>query len=530
MGAEYDYIIVGSGTAGSWIASRIPSESVLILEAGPEPSRLMDVPLFLPLLQGTPYDWQYVTEPQNEACWAMNENRSRWPMGKVVGGTHMLNNMIHYQPDRKDFSNWFKPGSHDMERFMEFFEQKSWSAVERGYSTVLGEAFINAAKSLGFGDNEFYQPMLTTRSGKRWTTAHRYAEMQRIGHERVTNSVVERIIVEKGIAKGVVFAKGISHVHVHARQGIILAAGTVGSAKILLHSGIGPRSELSALQIEPIIDLPQVGKNLQDHIGTGSELLLIGRSLKLQPIDLVHPENLFKYFTQNPQSSSLSFGGCEAIGFVSLGGSNFTSDLQFMVLPAGLTSDGGVQLRKIVNIKDDVWEDYYRPLITHAGNRAITILPILLHPASVGEVTLRSADPTEAPRIDPKYLTSPDDVRILVKGIRILQKLTHQVSAMELGLEFNPRPFPGCTAHPFDGDAYWECYVRSVTHTIYHPVGTCRMGETATDSVVSSDDLSVHGVSHLFVADASVMPSLPSGNPNSVVMAVAEYFVRANFS
>uniref|UniRef100_A0A182QS23 Glucose-methanol-choline oxidoreductase N-terminal domain-containing protein n=1 Tax=Anopheles farauti TaxID=69004 RepID=A0A182QS23_9DIPT len=532
LGAEYDYIIVGSGTAGSWIASRIPSESVLILEAGSERSFLMDVPLFLPLVQGTRYDWQYVTEPQEAACWAMNENRSRWPMGKVVGGTHMLNNMIHYKADRKDFFEWFEPGSDELDRFMDFFDQNIWSTLERGYSTALGAAFINAAKSLGFGEDEFFQPMRTTRRGRRWTTAHRYEEMRRTGHDRVTNSLVERIIIEQGIAKGVVFTKGNArHAHVNARKGIILTAGTVGSAKLLLHSGIGPASELSALHIKPVLDLPQVGKNLQDHVGTGSELLLIERPLALHPFDLVHPTNLINYFTQNHHhESSLSFGGCEAVGFVSLGrSSNFTSDLQFMVLPAGLTSDGGVHLRKIVHIRDDVWEAYYRPLMTHSGQRAVTVLPILLHPKSVGEVTLRSADLNEAPVIDPKYLTSPDDVRVLVQGIRILQKLTQQRAAVDIGLEFNPRPFPGCTVHPFDSDAYWECYVRSVTHTIYHPVGTCRMGKTSNDSVVSSSDLSVHGVRNLFVADASVMPSLPSGNPNSVVMAIAEYFVRTNF-
>ncbi|XP_052892343.1 uncharacterized GMC-type oxidoreductase Mb1310-like [Anopheles moucheti] len=524
---EYDYIIVGSGTAGSWISARIPSDNVLILEAGPRRNGLMDIPLILPLLQGTQYDWQYLTEPQTQSCWAMNENRSRWPMGKVVGGTHMFNNMIHFKPDRKDFSRWFEK-TQDLDRFLEFFEHNLWSNVERGFTTELGRVFIDAAKNLGFRDEEFFQPWLTTRHGRRWTTAHEYEAAQRTGHERMTNGMVEKVIVdEQGIAKSVLVSRAGQQFRVNARKGIILTAGTIGSAKILLHSGIGSRSELEQLGMETIINLPQVGKNLQDHIGTGSELLLIRNSLNLHPLDLVHPKNLLNYFTNNHRQSSLTFGGCEAVGFVSFG-SNYTSDLQFMVLPVGLTSDGGVHLRKIVNIKDSVWQDYYEPLLS-MGQSAVTVLPILLHPKSKGQISLRSANVRDTPVINPNYLSSKADVNALIKGIRLLQTITQQPSARKMGLEFNPKQFPGCTMQPFDSDAYWECYIRSVTHTVYHPVGTCRMGNASDDSVVSSGDLRVHGVHNLFVADASVMPSLPSGNPNSIAMAIGEYFVRSNF-
>ncbi|XP_041784634.1 glucose dehydrogenase [FAD, quinone]-like [Anopheles merus] len=526
LDSVYDYIIVGSGTAGSWIASRIPSNNVLVLEAGPDRNALMDVPLFLPLLQGTQYDWQYVTEPQAEACWAMKENRSRWPMGKTVGGTHILNNMIHFKAERKDFTGWFGR-AHDLDRFMEFFERDRWSHVERGYSTQLGHAIIDSAMLLGFGRDDFFQPLLTTRNGRRWTTAHEYESRGRLAHDRLTNSVVERIVLEKGVAKRLLVSSAGKLIELRASKGIILAAGTVGSAKLLLQSGIGPREELERVGVTPVVNLPQVGKNLQDHIGTGSELLLIGKSLKLHPIDLVHPSNVLKFFSGNHHQSPLSFGGCEAVGYVSLG-SNYTSDLQFMVLPAGLTSDGGVHLRNIVNLKDSVWKDYYEPL-SRTGQHAVTVLPILLHPKSVGQIGLRSANGQDAPIINPNYLTSKEDVRVLVKGIRILQQLTQQPPARLVGLEFNPKPFPGCTTQPYDSDAYWECYVRSVTHTIYHPVGTCRMGGTSADSVVSSSDLRVHGVQNLFVADASVLPSLPSGNPNSVAMAIGEYFIRSNF-
>uniref|UniRef100_A0AAG5DH94 Glucose-methanol-choline oxidoreductase N-terminal domain-containing protein n=1 Tax=Anopheles atroparvus TaxID=41427 RepID=A0AAG5DH94_ANOAO len=528
--STYDYIIIGSGTAGSLIASNIPSASVLVLEAGATRSLVMDVPLFLPLIQRSPYDWQYNTESQVDSCWAMHENRSYWPMGKVLGGTHMLNNMVHYRAGPRDFATWFD-NPHDLERFMHFFEQDSWTESSyteaNGFRTQLGQVFIKASNDLGFGPHEFFRPLLTMKNGKRWTTSHSYEALHRRGHELITNCLVEKIIIHDGVAKGLRGLKAGQTIYAYARKGIILSAGTVGSAKILLHSGVGPKLELASHGIQSVVDLPMVGKNLQDHIGTGSELLLSGSTLNLSPLDLIHPTNLWSYFTQNPHHSSLAFGGCEAVGFVSLG-SNFTSDLQFMVLPAGIHSDGGVHLRRLVNLRTSVWEDYYEPMI-RTGQQVVTVLPILLHPESVGEIVLRSADVRDPPIINPKYLTSRKDVGVLLKGIRILQRITEQSSAREMKLEINPKPFPGCTKHRFDSDEYWECYIRSVTHTIYHPVGTCRMGTSSKDSVVSSSDLHVHGVRNLYVADASVMPNAPSGNPNSVAMAIATYFIQSNF-
>ncbi|KFB49934.1 AGAP012112-PA-like protein [Anopheles sinensis] len=526
----YDYIIVGSGTAGSMIASHIPSTNVLVLEAGSMRNMFMDVPLFMPLIQGSEYDWQYETESQVDSCWAMQENKSYWPMGKVVGGTHMLNNMVHYRAGPNDFATWFDE-PYDLERFMQFFEQTSWSkanAVEgEGFHTKLGEVLMKSARELGLSEHEFFQPLLTTNNGRRWSTSHSYEVLHRPGHELVTNCLVEKVIVHDGVAKGLRASKAGQTIDLYASKGVILTAGTVGSAKILLHSGIGPKSELETHGIESVVDLPFVGKNLQDHIGTGSELLLSGSTLNLSPLNLVDPQNLWRYFSQNPHHSSLAFGGCEAVGFISLG-SNYTSDLQFMVLPAGISSDGGVHLRKVVNLRVSVWKDYFEPLL-RAGQPMVTVLPILLHPESIGEITLRSADVWDAPIINPKYLTSRKDVDVLLKGIRILQQLTGQQSAREMQLEFNPKPFPGCTNYRYDSDNYWECYIRSVTHTIYHPVGTCRMGSSSEGSVVSSTNLQVHGVQNLYVADASVMVNSPSGNPNSVVMAIADYFVRSNF-
>ncbi|XP_055626374.1 neither inactivation nor afterpotential protein G-like isoform X3 [Toxorhynchites rutilus septentrionalis] len=166
---QYEYIIIGTGTAGSLIASGISSNDVLLIEAGSMGSSLMDIPLFQPLLQGTHYDWQYKTEPQSNACWALAENRSYWPMGKVFGGTSMLNNMIHYRAERHDFDGWFDD-DHERDLFMKYFEE-DWHEKSRvvsdelSFETKLGDAFMEAAASVGLDRRYFYRPKVATQQG-----------------------------------------------------------------------------------------------------------------------------------------------------------------------------------------------------------------------------------------------------------------------------------------------------------------------------------------------------------------------------
>ncbi|XP_053685982.1 glucose dehydrogenase [FAD, quinone]-like [Sabethes cyaneus] len=527
---QYEYIIVGTGTAGSIIAAEIPSGDVLIVEAGSMRPALMDVPLFQPLFQGTSYDWQYRTESQNMACSALNENRSAWPMGKVFGGSHMLNNMVHYRATREDFEGWFDT-EEELAKFMEYFQNwgaDSTTAMEmQTFSTGLDRAFIRAAEQAGLNSSLFYRPNVTMKNGRRWTTSHQSFSKSLKTHEIVFNAEVEKIIIENGKAVGLLFNKNSNLVEVKATKGIILAAGTVGSTKILLQSGIGPKEHLEKAGVQTIVNLP-VGNNLQDHVTTGMDLILLSERMPMRLMNLIHPRNLWNYFINNGQNSSISFGGCECLGFVNLD-SNFTHDIGFMVLPVGITVDAGAHLRALINLQADVWNQYFKPLVNQ-DKQSVTVLPILLHPKSRGYIRISSTNSRSNLIINPNYLRDADDVQTLITGLNILQHIIKQPAMQSLGAEINPKLFPGCQNYQFSSDSYWECYIRALTLTLYHPVGTCRMGnENDPEAVVSNRNLKVHQLSNLYVIDASVLPNLPSGNPNSIVMALANYFLNKNF-
>lgn len=542
---SYEYIIVGTGTAGSIIAAGIPSRDVLVVEAGSMRTSLMDVPLFQPLLQGTQYDWQYQTEPQRNACRALEGQRSNWPMGKVFGGTHMLNNMIHFDMmGNTDFSGWFETPELTR-KFLDYFHR--WGRdptipVERlQYGTEFGEDFVDSMqaqtkcierekfceKMEELYSRLFAKPNVTARNGMRRTASHYYWEQRRPGHELLLNAHVLKINVENGKAIGLVLEKSNRTYEIRASKGIILSAGTVGSPKILLHSGIGPQKHLKAVRIPLVQNLP-VGENLQDHITTGMDLLLWPEKLPLRPLDLISPLNLWNFF--NGKNSSLLLPGCEGLGGMLLPDlpRGLILGLGFMVMPAGIASDGGAHLHKLLNLREKVYTQYFQRILEQSL-QSVSILPVLLQPKSRGHIRLRDANPHSPPLIDPNYLQHPEDLDNLVLGINIVKEYLEEMNSKKA--ELNPLPFPGCRKFTFDTKPYWECYVQSLTLTMYHPVGTCRMGpKRSKKAVVSNRDLAVHGVSGLYVVDGSAIPKLPTGNPNSAIAALAHYFLKVKFN
>lgn len=193
-------------------------------------------------------------------------------------------------------------------------------------------------------------------------------------------------------------------------------------------------------------------------------------------------------------------------------------DLQFMVMPLGITEDDGFHLRKLIGISDHVWSDFFSKI----KQPTITILPVLLHPNSKGTVRLASTDPLTTPLIDPQYLTDPDDISTLISGIEIIKSLINTDEFKALGARLNTNVFPGCEHFIFDTKEYWECYIRYLTITSYHPVGTCKMGPVKDLSTVVDFDFQVKGTNKLFVVDGSILPSLPSGNVNAAILMMAE--------
>ena len=228
-----------------------------------------------------------------------------------------------------------------------------------------------------------------------------------------------------------------------------------------------------------------------------------------------------QYF-RNHSGPWSSLGGCEALAFVKTKYADQNDDwpdIQFHFVSGTPVSDGGTQIRYTHGVRDDVWRKYYQVL---ASTDTWQPIPVLLRPKSVGTIRLASADPFAKPVIDPKYFSDDDDIKVLVEGIKIAVALGQTRALQELGSTFYDKTFPGCEQHALWTDDYWECYIRQYSSTIYHPVGTCKMGPAGDPTAVVDAQLRVHGIKRLRVVDASIMPFIVSGNTNAPTIMIAE--------
>lgn len=388
-------------------------------------------------------------------------------------------------------------------------------------------------------------------NGQRWSVVDSYNQhLHTKRHHVLSDAKAERILYDGEAmhpgaslkAVGIRYRK-LGHTYeVRATKAVILASGTIGTPALLLKSGIGPeilykQNKNKTAKKDAKADDPYrirmqkrmsaVGDHLQDHITTGIDLIILNTSMGLEPWHLYNAKNLVDYFTKG--QGPLTMGGCEGLGFVQTQfTTNSTPDLGFMLIPMGSTIDAGVYLRRLFNINERTWRDYFQPLI---ATPTISILPIVLHPKSRGYVTLRfMRDDDVETIIQPEYLSHPDDIDVLVAGLKLIQQLIQTPAFQSIGAKINQRPFPGCKHFRFASDIYWQCYAQHLTLTAYHPVGTCRMGFNPRDSVVHPSTFQVHGVEHLYICDASIMPSMPSANPQATIGMLARKFLHSFYA
>lgn len=437
--------------------------------------------------------------------------------------------MIYLRGHKEDFLDWFKdnPDGYDYKRdVLDYFKKAEDSLgleLSETPTSPLREAILQSVKSLNYGITDdisincFTKPKLTINNGKRWSTAHRLLSLNRPNLRIETNTFVEKILfLQNYEAQGVQFYKFKQKRLVKVRKGIILSAGVIGTPKILMQSGVGHKSHLNSLNIKNVIDLP-VGDNLQDHVATGYDLIKLNKTSGFNLLSMFSFFSVFDYFfkSKGPWTSTAT----EVLGFIRTNSSkDLKPNLQLLVMPVGLSVDGGNHLLKISNIKRNVFDEYFKPLI---GGNSITILPIVLHPKSRGTVRLSSKDMRSKPVINPNYLSHEYDVKVLIEGIRLIRKIIKtNVLKNEFGTKIYDEKFPGCKHLTFDSDEYWECYVRELTLTVFHPIGTCKMGKDK--SSVVNYNLQMHHSNKLYIADSSVFPSLVSGNVYATVIMMAE--------
>ncbi|OAD62856.1 Glucose dehydrogenase [acceptor] [Eufriesea mexicana] len=552
---EYDFVVVGAGSAGAVVANRlseIPKWNVLLLEAGPDENEVTDVPSLAAYLQLTKLDWKYKTEPTGKACLAMKGGRCNWPRGKVLGGSSVLNYMLYVRGNRHDYDHWESMGNPGWgyNQALYYFKksednrnpylQKSPYHSTGGYLTVqespwktpLVVAFVQAGTEMGYENRDingerqtgFMIAQGTIRRGSRCSTAKAFLRPIRLRRNIHTamNSHVTRLLIDPVTmrATGVEFVRDGSRQIVRARKEVILSAGAINTPQILMLSGIGPREHLRHIGIRVIKDL-RVGDNLQDHVGMGGLTFLIDKPVAIVQ-DRFQAAPVTMHYIANGRGPMTTLGGVEGYAFVNTKFANRSMDypdIQLHVAPASINSDAGVQVRKVLGITDEVYDTVYRPI---ANKDAWTIMPLLLRPKSRGTVRLRSSNPFHSPLINANYFSDPFDIATLVEGAKIAMRISESKVFKQFGSRVHRIKLPGCKHLKFASDAYWECHIRHISMTIYHPVGTTKMGPSSDPTAVVDSRLKVHGIDGLRVIDASIMPTISSGNTNAPVIMIGE--------
>jgi len=520
--SEYDYIIVGAGSAGCVIARRLLDANagrVLLLEAGGD-----DTPMYLKMPAGVPqamanHTWGYMSEPQPETL-----NRPlTLAQGKVVGGSSSVNGMVYMRGHREDYDAWASEhgcvgwGYDDLLPYFIRSEGNEslaceyhgnhgpLSVSENRYRHPLSMAFIRAAQQMGLpytvdfnGAQQkgagFYQT--TTQNGERASASQTYLKPVR-NHPQltlVTKALAQRLMIENGRVSGLQYQHGGQLKTVRAHKEVIVTAGALASPKLLMLSGIGPADELQKHGICVQKELP-VGHNLSDH------LHLSINAVTPEPISMYGQDQGLAKLRNGLQwmafrSGVVSSNILEAAAFVDTDGSG-RPDLQVIFLPLL-----------------DLWDD--PDGLGRGRTHGLTLKTCHLRPKSLGRLSLRSANPEDLPVIHANYLQHPDDLAAHLRIVRFSLKLLQTPAMQEIiGEIYSPSP-QMCA-----DDAALERFVRGGVKTTYHPLGTCKMGPDPAHSVVGTD-LCVHGVDGLRVADSSVFPTIVSGNTNAPVIAVAE--------
>ena len=513
---SYDYIVIGSGSAGGVVATRLtedPHISVLLLEAGPaDDDEMIHMPIGFSALFKTKWDWNYETTPQKHLA----GRRAYWPRMKALGGCSSMNAMIYIRGNHADYDEWrdgYGAAGWGFDDVLPYFKRAETNTrlgdpfhgrsgplhvEDASYQHELATGFIEAGVAAGLKRNDDFNGagqegvgayQLTTRKGRRCSVADAYIHPaeDRPNLTVLTEAFVTRIVLDGTRAVGVSYTRhGETHV-AHADAEIVLSGGAINSPQLLMLSGIGPGAHLREMGIDVVVESSGVGQNLQDHPVSG---VLSHTKDTTDMAEMLGIGNLIKWRTtgKGPLSSNIAGTGA----FFASRDDLDVPDVQLHVAPTGFYDNG----------------------MHEPTRRALTTGVTLVNVQSKGHVRLRSADPTWQPEIDPAYLDDRDDLEAIIRGFRVANDILREGPIAR----YLDAPWIPASTDPTD-DEIVEA-IGALGQTLYHPTSTCAMG-TIEGSVVDPE-LKVHGVEGLRVADASVMPRVPRGNTNAPTIMIGE--------
>lgn len=521
-GATFDYVIVGAGTGGCVMAARLaedPSARVCLIEAGGSDRHpfVRTPALVAAAIASKRLNWHFQTVPQPE----LHGRRVPQPRGRVVGGSGSINGMVYSRGHPADYDDWAVAGATgwDFAHVLPYFlrTENNEDLPESAYHAhggpvnvrrpwppnPLNLAFIEATAALGFPRTDDFNGASsegvglrqgTIRRGRRDSTAQAMLRpaLQRGTITLLTDARVLRVLAQAGRAQGVVYERGGQQHSALAAREVILCAGAVQTPQLLMLSGIGPAPELKAAGIEPVLDLPGVGRNLHDHLACpimmrSRDPTSYGISWRALPRGVFNVAQYLLY-----RGGPLASNVFESVAFLRTRPGLDRPDVQFVFQPAARPRPGF-------------------PLPVGHG---YAISPVCLYPKSRGRISLAGPDPHAAPLIDPALLREPEDIEPLVRALRIARRI---LASPQFARYRATEVAPGAEAQ---SDEDMADFVRGTSYTVHHQVGTCRMG-SGEDAVVDPE-LRVRGIGALRVVDASVMPILVGGNTNAVVVMIAE--------